>query len=89
MEKEFCQSCGMPLTAEHYSKNVDGSVNTEYCAYCFKDGNFSENVTMDEMIEHCLQYIDEFNQDSETKFSKEEARAQMKQFFPTLKRWKA
>lgn len=89
MEQQFCQSCGMPLTEEHYSKNADGSVNMEYCAYCYKDGTFSENITMDQMIEHCLEYIDDFNKDSETKMTKEEAREQMKQFFPMLKRWKA
>lgn len=89
MEQQFCQSCGMPLTDEHFSKNADGSVNNEYCVYCYKDGEFAENISMDEMIEHCLQYIDDFNKDSGEKMSVEEARAQMKQYFPTLKRWKA
>jgi len=89
MEQQFCQSCGMPLTDEHYAKNTDGSVNIEYCTYCFKDGNFAQDISMDEMIEHCLQFIDEFNTDSDTKFTKEEAREQMKLHFPTLKRWQA
>jgi len=88
MEKTFCQSCGMPLCDEHYSKNNDGSVNTTYCNYCYKDGTFTEDVTMDEMIEHCLEYLDEFNKDSGKEFSREEAMAGMKQFFPTLLRWK-
>lgn len=93
MEKEeqsFCQSCGMPLTsAEHYGKNADGSVNTDYCVYCFTNGQFTSEVTMDGMIEQCLQFIDEFNKDSERKVTVEEAREQMRQFFPQLKRWKA
>lgn len=88
MEQNFCQSCGMPLSQEHYSKNADGSVNTEYCAYCYKDGVFTSDVSMEGMIEQCLTYIDEFNTDSEKKMTKEEAREQMKQFFPMLKRWK-
>jgi len=88
MEQNFCQSCGMPLTEEHYSTNKDGSVNVEYCAYCFKDGEFTSNVTMDEMIEHCVQYLDEFNKDSGKQLTKEEAVTQMSQFFPHLKRWK-
>ncbi len=79
----------MPLTPEHYSTNADGSANTEYCSYCFKDGEFTSDVTMDEMIEHCVQFLDEFNKDSETKFTKEEAIVQMKQYFPLLKRWKS
>jgi len=89
MEQQFCQSCGMPLSEEHFSKNTDGSINKEYCSYCFADGAFSENITMDEMIEHCLEYLDEFNKDSGTKMTKEEAREQMRQFFPSLKRWKS
>lgn len=89
MEQQFCQSCGMPLTQEHFSKNADGSINSDYCGYCFKDGSFASDISMDEMIEQCLSYIDEFNKDSEKKMTKEEAREQMKQFFPMLKRWKA
>jgi len=88
-EQQFCQSCGMPLTAEHFGKNADGSTNEEYCVYCFDNGGFTSNVTMDEMIEQCLEYLDEFNKDSEKKMTKEEAREQMHQFFPMLKRWQA
>lgn len=89
MEQNFCQSCGMPLTEEHFGTNKDGSANTEYCTYCYKDGEFTSDITMEEMIEHCVQYLDEFNKDSEKQFTKEEAIAQMKEFFPHLKRWKA
>jgi len=89
MDQQFCQSCGMPLTQEHFSKNADGTTNADYCGYCFKEGEFTSDVTMDEMIEQCLTYIDEFNKDAEKKMTKEEAREQMKQFFPMLKRWKA
>jgi len=89
MEQLFCQSCGMPLTDEYFSKNADGSINKEYCTYCYTNGAFAQDVTMDEMIEHCLKFIGEFNADSEQKYTKEEAREQMKQFFPMLKRWKA
>lgn len=88
-EEIFCQSCGMPLTEEYFGTNKDGSTTTEYCSYCFKDGSFTSDDTMEEMIEHNLDYLDEFNKDSETKMTKEEAREQMKQYFPTLKRWQA
>lgn len=88
-EQVFCQSCGMPLTEEYFSANADGSVNTEYCSYCFKDGAFASDGTMEEMIEHCLEYLDEFNKDSGEKFTKEQAREEMLKYFPTLKRWKA
>ncbi len=90
METKFCQSCGMPLTAPEYiGTNKDQSANEDYCTYCFKDGAFTADMTMDEMINHCAQFVEEFNKDSEKKVTKEEAIAQMKQFFPTLKRWSA
>lgn len=78
----------MPLNApESFGTNKDGSQNNDYCCYCYKSGAFLQDCTMDEMIEHCAQFVQEFNKDSNTNFSKEEAIAQMQQFFPTLKRW--
>ena len=89
MEATFCQSCGMPMaTADQFGTNKDGSANHDYCVYCYKEGAFTEDVTMDEMIEHCVQYLDDFNKESEKQMTKEEAIAQMQQYFPTLKRWK-
>lgn len=79
----------MPLTEpELYGTDESGNLNEEYCIYCFKDGEFLQDVTMDEMIEHCLGLLDEFNKDAEVKMSREEALVQMKEFFPHLKRWK-
>lgn len=87
MEQIYCQSCGMPITEEFLSKNADGSENNTYCKYCYNDGAFTSDVTMDEMIENCLNYLDEFNKDSNKKLTKDEARAQMKEYFPKLQRW--
>ncbi len=88
MEQRFCQSCGMPLKAdEDFGTNSDQSKNEDYCIYCFKDGAFTQDCTMDEMIEHNLLYLDEFNKDSDKIYNKDEARTAMKAYFPTLKRW--
>lgn len=88
MEYEhFCQSCAMPLTTGVYGTNADGSPNHEYCIHCFKDGAFTADMTMDEMIEHNLDYLDEFNKDSGKKLTCGEAREEMLKFFPSLKRW--
>lgn len=84
----YCQSCGMPLTEGIYGTNADGSSNRDYCIYCHKDGSFLQECTMEEMIEHCAQFIDEYNKHAEKKITKEEYIEQMKQFFPKLKRWK-
>lgn len=89
MEMKLCQSCGMPLQADaDFGTNKYGSRNEEYCCYCYKEGAFTKDCTMDEMIDTCIQFLDEFNKDSEEKLTKEQAVAQMRQFFPTLKRWK-
>ena len=43
MEEMYCQSCGMPLVkAEDFATNKDGTPMSEYCIYCFKDGDFTE-----------------------------------------------
>ena len=89
MEKILCQSCGMPMEKlDQFGTNADGAPNNDYCVYCYKDGEFTKDVTMDGMIEVCLEYIDEFNKDSEKKMTVDEARIMTKEFFPTLKRWK-
>lgn len=88
MEQQFCQSCGMPVNDSTFGKEADGSSNEDYCHYCYAEGRFTRDCTMDEMIEHNLEYLDEFNKDSEKKYTVEEARSGMKQFFPHLKRWK-
>ena len=80
----FCQSCGMPLAKdEDYGTNKDGTRNEEYCAYCYKEGAFLADCTMEEMIDFCL----EATKDTGLYTDREEARCQMMEWFPTLKRW--
>ena len=51
MEEMYCQSCGMPLVkAEDFATNKDGTPMSEYCIYCFKDGDFTGDITMEDMI---------------------------------------
>ena len=86
---QFCQSCGMPLTRiEDCGTNVDGSVCFDYCQYCYKDGRFLQDCTMDEMIEHCSQFVDEVNKQMPKPMTKEEYKQMMRGFFPMLKRWR-
>ncbi len=87
MEQKFCQSCGMPLTEEILGTNADGSKNEEYCIYCFKDGAFTGDFTMEEMAEFCSQFVDEFNKNTGQNLSKEEYKAMLLQYYPNLKRW--
>ena len=86
---QFCQSCGMPLTSiEDCGTNEDGSTNFDYCQYCYKDGQFMQDCTMDEMIEHCAQFVDEVNKQMPNPMTKDEYKQMMQGFFPMLKRWR-
>ena len=86
----YCQSCGMPMTAaEHFGTNKNLTANKEYCCYCYNDGCFTDEVTMDEMIERYAELVEEHYLQTEQEFNKEEVIAQMRQSFPQLKRWKA
>ena len=80
----ICQSCSMKMGKDDYGHNSDGSRNTDYCKYCFPNGNFEKDETMEEMIESCIPF---WVEDGECK-TPEEARERMRKLFPTLKRWR-
>lgn len=63
-EMKFCQSCGMPLTDELLGTNANGSKNDDYCFYCYKDGAFTGNFTMEEMAEYCSMFVGEYNKNT-------------------------
>lgn len=79
----ICQSCGMEMHTSDYGKNADASTNTDYCRYCYPDGAFSKDETMEEMIESCIPYY--VGEEFETA---EEARQYLSRLYRTLKRWK-
>jgi len=86
MDEKFCQSCGMPLTnAEEIGTNADGSKNDDYCKYCFENGKFTAECTMNEMIEMCVPFV----ATAESGMTEDAARKMLSESFPTLKRWKA
>lgn len=86
MEETYCQSCGMPMGEgnELYGSEADGSKNGDYCKYCYDQGAFTTDCTMEGMIEQCVPLMASSNPD----MSEEDARNMMLQFFPSLKRWK-
>ncbi|MBR5665301.1 MAG: zinc ribbon domain-containing protein [Bacteroidales bacterium] len=88
MEQKFCQSCGMPLTEEMLGTNADGSKNGDYCSYCYKEGAFTNDCTMDEMIEFCAQFVVEVIKIMPKPMTKEVFHGMMRQYFPQLKRWR-
>ena len=79
----FCQSCGMPLNNEVLGTEKGGAKSADYCEYCYKDGAFTSEDTMESMIESCAPHCVPQPYPNE-----ETARAEMMKFFPQLKRWK-
>ncbi len=89
-QQRICQSCAMPLqTLEEFGTEADGDLSTEYCTYCYQNGSFTNERTMEEMIETNLLYLDQWNEGQGTNFSVDEARDILKVHLATLKRWKA
>ena len=84
MNQAFCQCCGMPMTDELHGTNAGGGRNEDYCNYCFKDGAFTFQGSMEEMIQLCVPHMAAANPG----MSAEEAPQKMQAWFPTLKRWK-
>ena len=84
-DMKFCQSCGMPLGPDTArGTEADGSASGDYCSYCYKEGKFVGEMTMEEMIDFCAPMMAQAN----PSMTQEQAKAQMRQFFPMLKRWK-
>ena len=52
----FCQCCGMPLNEDDViSKEMDGSLNEDYCKWCYSDGTFaypSKENLIDFLVTH-------------------------------------
>lgn len=87
MEQKFCQSCGMPLSEEILGTNADGSKNEDYCIYCYKDGAFTGNFTMEEMADYCSMFVEEYNKHTGKNLTCCEYKQELLKFFPMLKRW--
>ena len=43
----ICQSCGMPLSDDFLAREADGSFNERYCKWCWEDGHFLQDSTME------------------------------------------
>lgn len=85
-----CQSCGMTLYSDDVKGSEhDGSKSEEYCTYCYGNGTFLRPMTLEEAIEHNIEHLDEWNEESGLSLTPDEARMMLQEFLPTLKRWKA
>ncbi len=80
-QKLICQCCGMPLEDEIIGRNEDGSLNEDYCKWCFADGTYTYS-NMDDLIEVCVRNMVNEN------FTEEQASEYLKQTLPKLDYWK-
>lgn len=76
-----CQCCGMPLEDTIISRNHDGTLNEDYCKWCYADGTYTYS-NMDDLIDVCVQHM------VGDSFTEEQARAYMKEHLPHLDYWK-
>ena len=84
---KICQSCSMPLTAaEYFGTNSNGSLSADYCCFCFQNGNFTNNMSMEETIASSISFYSAEQIDGRTMTVDEFALKKRVQF-PTLKRW--
>ncbi len=79
--KLVCQCCGMPLGEGIIGRDADGSLNEDYCKWCYADGNYTYS-DMDELIEVCVPNM------AAQGFTEEQARSYLKEALPKLDYWK-
>ena len=79
--KLICQCCGMPLEDEIIGRNIDGSMNEEYCKWCYADGTYTYN-DMDDLINVCIPHM------VAQGFPEEQAKEYMRGMLPNLDYWK-
>jgi len=83
-ENNTCQSCGMPMAKlSDFGTNKEKRVNTEYCRYCYKEGNFTDpGITMEQKIEKNITIAEKMG------MAREDAIALANATIPKLRRWK-
>lgn len=75
-----CQCCGMPLDDGSISREPDGSLNEDYCKWCYTQGEFVYG-SMEELLEFLVSHM------SNEEFPPQQAREYFAQQLPKLKHW--
>ena len=76
-----CQCCGMPMDDGMIGRDKDGTLNEDYCQWCYADGTYTYS-DMDNLIDVCVPHM------VAQGFTEEQARTYMKEKLPTLDYWK-
>lgn len=72
------------MDGQEWGTEADGGKSTEYCKDCYENGAFTTTPTLEGMIEQCLPFLMQGGLFE----NKETARQAMRQYLPTLRRWK-
>ena len=80
-EKLICQCCGMPLEDSILSREPDGTLNQDYCQWCYADGEFAY-TDLNTLIDFCSGHM------ASPAWPEDQVRAYLQATLPTLKHWK-
>lgn len=84
MPEHYCESCGMMFTApDQHGHEADGSEAEEFCRWCYENGAYTYETSMDEMIEDCAPRMAEA-----MGWTVDEAASLLGAVLPTLRRWR-
>ena len=84
MPEHYCQSCGMMFTApDQHGHEADGTEVEDFCRWCYDDGAYTYETTMEDMIEDCAPRMAEA-----MGWTVDESASLLGAVLPTLKRWK-
>ena len=79
--KLICQCCGMPLEDGIISHEKDGTLNRDYCKWCYADGEYMYS-NMDDLIEICVKNM------VSAEHPESEVREYLRSALPQLDYWK-
>ena len=80
---DYCQSCGMPFyQPEDHGSEANGTSSADFCSWCYRNGTFIEDESLEELIERCAPGMAE-----SCHITLDEAVSFMGALLPHLKRW--
>ena len=80
-KKLVCQCCGMELDDSIMSREKDGTINQDYCQWCYTEGKFAY-TDLDSLTDFLVEHM------AGGPWSPEQARAYYNEFLPQLNHWK-
>ena len=79
--KLVCQCCGMPLEEGILSREPDGTINEDYCQWCYAQGTYAYQ-DMQTLMDFCVPRM------ANEAFPESQVREYLSKLLPTLAHWK-